>query len=158
MEWFGPTMSYRVLNKASCNAGARGYHSFEASVVYYEVANFADEALLDEAPEHIAAVVTVGGLVEGLLAEAVAVRGKEFHGDDRSRHSEFRDSRESTVVSTATRDGRTFYITALRDVGDRDHRLRVLHSGLGYSREHRARHQTTITHKFSRFLAGDWTA
>lgn len=34
---------------------------------------FADEALLNEAPQHIAAVVAVGGLVEGLLAEAMAM-------------------------------------------------------------------------------------
>lgn len=63
---------------------------------------FADEALLDEAPEHVAAMMTVGGLVEGLLAEAVSVRGKEFHGDDRSRHSETVESRQSSVPRLAT--------------------------------------------------------
>jgi hypothetical protein len=45
---------------------------------------FADEALLDEAPEHVAAVVAVRGLVEGLLAEAVPVRGGRLFG--RARH------------------------------------------------------------------------
>lgn len=34
---------------------------------------FADEALLDEAPEHVAAVVAVRGLVKGLLLEAMAM-------------------------------------------------------------------------------------
>lgn len=42
--------------------------------MHYEVTNFADEALLDEAPEHVAAVVAVRGLVKGLLLEAMAVR------------------------------------------------------------------------------------
>lgn len=32
---------------------------------------FADKSLSDESPEHIGAVVAIGGLVEGLLAEKV---------------------------------------------------------------------------------------
>lgn len=38
------------------------------------VRTFADEALLDKAPEHVAAVVAIRGLVKGFLAEAVAVQ------------------------------------------------------------------------------------
>lgn len=38
-----------------------------------KVAHFTDEALTDDAPEHVRTVVTVGGLVECLLAEVVPV-------------------------------------------------------------------------------------
>lgn len=34
---------------------------------------FADESLSDESPEHVGAVVAVGGLVERLFAEEVAL-------------------------------------------------------------------------------------
>jgi hypothetical protein len=67
------------------------WRSREPSVTYFAFGGgsggwltFADEALLDEAPEHVAAVVAVRGLVEGLLAEAVPVRGGRLFG--RARH------------------------------------------------------------------------
>lgn len=36
---------------------------------------FAYESLLNETPEHVTAVMTVGGLVEGFLTEAMTVSG-----------------------------------------------------------------------------------
>lgn len=50
MERFRPTVSYRILDEAGGDAGTRGHHSLQAAIMHYEVANFADEALLDEAP------------------------------------------------------------------------------------------------------------
>jgi len=48
-------------------------HSFTCQIK--NAFTFADVPLLYEPPEHIAAVVTVGGLVERFLAEAVPVAG-----------------------------------------------------------------------------------
>lgn len=47
---------------------------------------FAYEALLDEAPKHVTAVVAISGFVEGLFAEAVAVRERRLGLTCHRRH------------------------------------------------------------------------
>lgn len=61
---------------------------------------FADEPLLDESPEHVAAVVAVGGLVEGLLAEAVAVSDRDVGRRGDRRH----DPRAALARSRSRQD------------------------------------------------------
>lgn len=68
-------MCHGILDEAGCDAGAGGDHGLETAVVHHEVTHFADVPLLYKPPEHVAAVMTVGGLVERFLAEAVPVAG-----------------------------------------------------------------------------------
>lgn len=73
MSWFGPTVRHWKLDSVSSNCGTRRDDCAHASIVNHEVANFAYEALADETPEHVRAVVAISGLVESLLGKVVTV-------------------------------------------------------------------------------------
>lgn len=80
---------------------------------------FANEALLDEAPKHVAAMVTVRRLVERLLAEAVAVYDGPRLGRSCSarRHDRRARTAEPNARFSPDHGAQHVHFTHLCDVG-----------------------------------------
>ena len=73
MTWFGPTVRNGILDDIGCHGRTGRHDCLETSVMNNKIADFTDASLLNQSPEHVRTVVTVGRLMEGLFRKEMAV-------------------------------------------------------------------------------------
>jgi hypothetical protein len=68
-----PTVRNRILDDIGCHSRTGRHDCLQTPVMNDEVTNFTNAPLIDESPQHIRTVMTVGWLVKGLFAEEVTM-------------------------------------------------------------------------------------